>query len=87
MSLRDKISVDDTTNNTVSIDKYSYRREITLRNDGPNRCWIGFNEAAVADSGLYIDYGESVNFSRLKSESDIYLGCSAGESCTIYVQK
>ena len=50
MSLRDKISVDDTTNSTVSIDKYSYRREITLRNDGPNRCWIGFNILFISQS-------------------------------------
>lgn len=85
-ALRKILAIDDTTNADVSIPRHMWRREATMINDGPNRLWFAFNEPAVAGQGLYADPGQVVNLSRLKGESDLYLGCSSGETASAYVQ-
>jgi hypothetical protein len=84
--LRKKFTITDASGTVATIDRYSYRRELIIRNDGDGRVWYAFNESAIEDEGSYIEAGEIANFSKLKGESDLYFVTNSGETATIYVQ-
>lgn len=77
--------IDDSTGATAFLAKAN-RVEVILRNIGPDRVWLAFNEAAVELEGMYLDIGDVVVFNGLKADAAIYGVCATGETAELGAQ-
>jgi len=75
MSALPAIAVTAATGGTVAIPAGQYRREVMLRCDGA-RVFIGFNEDARVDYGIWIDDGEGIIIARPLCQADMYFICA-----------
>ena len=71
MSALPEITVDATTGATISIASSNTREEALLRCRG-GRVWVGFNEVAVANQGIWLDNGDAVVIARPLCQADMY---------------
>jgi hypothetical protein len=62
-------------------------REIILRNIGEGDVYFGFNAPISTDSngpyGVFIQKGEYIVLTKIKSDADIYMRCLSGETATV----
>ena len=66
-----EIAVTAATGATVAIASNNVRHEVLLRSRG-DRTWLGFNEDAVANQGIWLDDGDAVVIAEPLCMSDIY---------------
>jgi len=83
MTAQAAVSVTDSSGSTIAINRYSLRSEIFVRVEGDN-VWLGFNQAAVANKGVFLKAGEPTVIGGIYATSDIYAVCATGESGTLY---
>jgi len=67
-----EVAVDNTTGSTIAIASSNIRRELLLRCRG-GRVWLGFNEAAVSNAGIWVNDGDGVVIAQPLCQSDIYM--------------
>lgn len=64
----------------------SNRREVLLRNAGPNTCYLAFNETAVDGLGIYLKIDDSLVLDELKCDADLHAVCAVGETAVLKAQ-
>lgn len=85
MSAQPVYAASDATGATIALAKNALRDEVMVRADG-DRVWIGFNEDAVVDQGVYLDDGEGIILAGEKATSDLYFVCDTGETCNVAIE-
>lgn len=90
MAAQTSISVTDTSQTALAAIASPYLpREIIVQNDGDgNEVWLGFNETAVADTGIVLEPGDSLvlSGSDKHSSAQITAVCSSGETSTLRIE-
>jgi len=79
------IIVTDATGATIAIPSSNSRLEVLLRIVG-DRTFMGFNENAVDEMGIFADQNDIITLANNKAASAIKFVCAAGETSTVYVE-
>jgi len=89
MSNIKKFEVQNGDGDTPKIASNPNREEIWIRNDGPGRVWLSFNEPTSGDAGIYLDDDESTIISSggkrwNRATAQVYMTCLSGVSAVVY---
>lgn len=79
-----EITVDATTGGTIAIASSNTREEVLLRCRG-GRVYIGFNETAVAATGIWLDSGDAIVIAQPLCQAAMYF-VTAGATAYIGAQ-
>ena len=66
-----EITVDATTGGTIAIASSNIRQEVLIRCRGA-RVYVGFNEAAQLNRGIWVNSGDGIVIAKPLCQSDIY---------------
>ncbi len=83
MATNKTISVSSATGGTVGIKAYHYRKQLWIRNVGPDTVWMGLNTTAIADQGFFLEIGDGLIIDGEPASRDFYFVCDTGETATV----
>jgi len=70
-----EVTVTNATGATIAIVSDPYRKEVLLRCRGA-RVWIGFNEPAILNQGIWVNNGDGVVIAQPLCMADMYFVCA-----------
>jgi len=81
-----RYDITDATGAVAQIPAYDKRETVWLRNAGPNRAYLAFNEPATSVAGFYMESGDVLIVSGVMAKRNIHFVCASGETASIYAE-